>query len=139
MNKGFLSFFWILSVATLILAGIYGTLAFFEVVPRAVYDAEIFITQYVVTLLVFFLMQKAISFEPQYFVQITILSIVVKLIVYGAFNFIIIYLAPKAANANVVLFFSVYLIFTAMEIGMLYRNITFKQKRRADLHPTDVN
>jgi hypothetical protein len=48
----------------------------------------------------------------------------VKLIAYGAYNFVMILDDKAGATQNVVWFGVLYLIFTALEIGFLYRRIS---------------
>ena len=57
------------------------------------------------------------------FVHIYLLSMVVKLLAYGAYNFIMILDDEAGAVANVAWFMLVYLIFTLLEILFLYRKI----------------
>ena len=73
-------------------------------------------------------MLKGLTLDPHYFVQIIILSIVVKLILFGAFNFIMIYFSPETAMANVLVFFAIYLTTTTLELVMFVPLINKKQK-----------
>jgi hypothetical protein len=56
------------------------------------------------------------------FVQLYLLTLVIKLFAYAGFNLVII-LNPNAA-ANVAFFFVVYLIFTTLELIFLYRKVS---------------
>jgi hypothetical protein len=49
---------------------------------------------------------------------------VVKLLAYGAYNFVMIIDDRGGATENVVWFSVLYFIFTAVEIGFLYRRIS---------------
>ena len=62
--------------------------------------------------------------KPDFFVQLYLLSMMVKLIDYGAYNFIMIMDDKGGATQNVIWFVVLYFIFTALEIGFLYRKIT---------------
>lgn len=62
--------------------------------------------------------------KATYFVQLYLLSMVAKLIAYLVYNTIIVLEEPGNAVANVVYFLIVYLVFTALEIGFLYRKIS---------------
>lgn len=62
--------------------------------------------------------------KPEFFVQLYLLTMVVKLIAYGAYNFIIILDDRNKAVPNVMWFLVLYFIFTALEIAFLYRKIT---------------
>lgn len=61
--------------------------------------------------------------KPDFFVHLYLLSMVVKLIAYGAYNFFMIIDDKGGATENVVWFGVLYFIFTAVEIGFLYRKI----------------
>ncbi len=58
------------------------------------------------------------------FVHIYLLSMVVKLLAYGAYNFFMIMDDEAGAVANVAWFMLLYLIFTLLEIVFLYRKIS---------------
>lgn len=58
-----------------------------------------------------------------YFVQLYLLSMAVKLIAYFAFTLIMIMDDRRGALPNVLYFLVLYFIFTAVEIGFLYRRI----------------
>jgi hypothetical protein len=64
------------------------------------------------------------SEKRRFFVQLYLLSMVVKLVAYLAYNLIIILHNRSGAFANVVYFLLVYFLFTAIEIGFLYRKIS---------------
>jgi hypothetical protein len=61
--------------------------------------------------------------KPGFFVQLYLLTMTVKLLAYGAYNLVVILEDKAGAAANVVFFMLVYFIFTALEIGFLYRKI----------------
>jgi hypothetical protein len=58
------------------------------------------------------------------FVHIYLLSMVVKLLAYGAYSFFMIMDDEAGAVANVTWFMLLYLIFTLLEIVFLYRKIS---------------
>jgi hypothetical protein len=62
--------------------------------------------------------------KPDYFVHLYLLSMVVKLLAYGAYNFFIVIEDQSAAIPNVVWFMIVYFVFTVVEIAFLYRKIS---------------
>ena len=64
------------------------------------------------------------SDKTRFFVQFYLLSMVVKLIAYLAYNLIFILQHRSGAFSNVVYFFLVYLIFTGIEIAFLHRKIS---------------
>jgi len=62
--------------------------------------------------------------KPDFFVQLYLLTMAVKLLAYGVYNVFVILEDKPGAVANVVFFMIVYFIFTALEIAFLYRKIT---------------
>lgn len=61
--------------------------------------------------------------KPGFFVQLYLLTMAVKLLAYGAYNFFMISEDKGGATQNVIWFMILYFIFTALEIGFLYRKI----------------
>lgn len=55
------------------------------------------------------------------FVQLYLLSMVVKMLAAGIFCFIIALLDRSGSMINLVFFMTVYVIFTTIEIGFLYK------------------
>jgi hypothetical protein len=55
------------------------------------------------------------------FTPIYLFSMVSKMIFYGAFIFLVIYSDRSGARSNVTLFLVGYIIFTALEVGFLFR------------------
>ena len=64
------------------------------------------------------------SDKGSFFVQLYLLSMVVKLIGYLAYSLLIILEDRQGAPANVVYFLLVYFLFTAIEIGFLHRKFS---------------
>lgn len=62
--------------------------------------------------------------KPDFFVQLYLLTMVVKFIAYGVFNFIVILEDRAGAAGNVAFFMVLYLLFTALEVAFLYRKIS---------------
>lgn len=59
-----------------------------------------------------------------WFVQLYLLSMVAKIVAYLVYNTIVVLDAPRHATANVLYFLIVYLVFTVLEIALLYRKIS---------------
>ncbi len=78
-------------------------------------------------IIVFLIITTAVLFrfvvraEPGAFVQTFLLTMVLKLLGYGAFLFFVILPDRQNAVPNVVLFLTGYLVFTAIEIFYLHR------------------
>jgi hypothetical protein len=62
--------------------------------------------------------------KPDFFVQLYLLTMAVKLLAYGGYNFFMITEDRPGAAYNVIWFMTLYFIFTALEIGFLYRKIS---------------
>ncbi len=62
--------------------------------------------------------------KPDFFIQLYLLSMALKLVAYGAYNFFVIVEDEKGAMLNVSWFMLVYFFFTALEIAFLYPKIT---------------
>jgi hypothetical protein len=62
--------------------------------------------------------------RQDFFVHIYLLTMAVKLLAYGAYNFFVIMDDGDGAAANVVWFMLLYTIFTLLEIVFLYRKIS---------------
>jgi hypothetical protein len=62
--------------------------------------------------------------KPAFFLQLYLLTMVVKVLAYCAYNLVMIMSDRPAAIGNVVFFMVAYFIFTALEIAFLYSKIT---------------
>jgi hypothetical protein len=67
--------------------------------------------------------------NPEIFVQIYLLSMMVKLIAYGVYVVLMIIDDKGGANQNVVFFLILYVLFTALEVGFLHRKIARNRPR----------
>lgn len=80
-----------------------------------------------ITLIIYLYLYKVN--KPDFFLQLYLLTMVVKLLAYCVYNFIMITKDRSAAIGNVVFFMVTYFIFTALEIGFLHYKITGRNKR----------
>ena len=62
--------------------------------------------------------------KPDHFVHLYLLTMAVKLLAYGAYNFFIVIEDQNEAIQNVVWFMIFYFVFTVIEISFLYRKIS---------------
>jgi hypothetical protein len=62
--------------------------------------------------------------KPDFFIQLYLLTMAIKLLAYGAYNFFMITEDGAGAVYNVVWFMTLYFIFTALEIAFLYKKIS---------------
>ncbi|GAB1445990.1 hypothetical protein MASR2M41_17350 [Flammeovirgaceae bacterium] len=67
------------------------------------------------------------SEKPKYFAQLYLLSLSVKLLAYGAYILFVLVKSPSHAAANAGVFVVTYILFTALEVGFLYRKIVEKK------------
>ncbi|HNP07419.1 MAG TPA: hypothetical protein PKN99_07315 [Cyclobacteriaceae bacterium] len=68
--------------------------------------------------------------KPKYFAQLYLLSLSVKLIAYGAYILFVLLKSPNHAAANAGVFMATYILFTALEVGFLYRKISEKKSHK---------
>jgi hypothetical protein len=62
--------------------------------------------------------------KPDFFVQLYLLTMAVKLMAYAAYNLLMVLKDQAGATLNVVFFMGAYFIFTFLEIRFLYRKIS---------------
>jgi len=62
--------------------------------------------------------------KPEFFVQLYLLTMALKLVAYGAYNLLMILKDKAGASVNVVYFMILYAVFTVLEIAFLYRKIS---------------
>jgi hypothetical protein len=109
-----------LLLGTIILSSAYAgaSLGWF-VIPSFLWQIVTFLT-ICSSLIFYFLFKKA---GGSSFTQYYLLTVVSKICGFGAFMLIIIFLAGKGAPENVVLFMISYCLFTALEVGLLFKKI----------------
>jgi len=61
--------------------------------------------------------------RPDYFVQLYLLTIAVKLVAYGTYLGIVAWKDKAEANLNILFFLCVYVLFTILEVGFLWRKV----------------
>jgi hypothetical protein len=62
--------------------------------------------------------------RPDYFVHFYLASIAIKLLAYGAYLGIVAWKDKVGVNMNVLFFLIVYVLFTIIEVGFLWRQIS---------------
>lgn len=92
-----------------------------ETLPTYFYRTLIFLFVSTVGLYRFLLRTK--QQRPDFFVQFYLATMVVKLIAYGAYMFVVVTSQKGKAVNDVTFFMAVYFVFTAIEIGFLYRHV----------------
>ncbi len=71
------------------------------------------------TLIIFCILVKRNN--PESFTQSYLLSIVLKILVYGTFIFILIFMDSAGAAVNTAFFIASYVLFTALEVTFLFK------------------
>jgi len=112
--------FLITLTLTALFIGAIGFLGF-ETPPEYFFRTLIFLFVSTAGLYRFLLRTK--QQRPDFFVQFYLATMVVKLIAYGAYLFVIVTSQTEKAVYDIVFFMAVYFIFTAIEIGFLYRHV----------------
>ena len=92
-----------------------------ESAPEYFYRTVVFL--FICTAGLFRFLLRTKQQRPDFFVQFYLATMVVKLIAYGAYLFVVITSLTENAVADVAVFMVVYFIFTAIEIGFLYRQV----------------
>lgn len=85
------------------------------------YHVEILIFVFLTTLILFSYLHRAAP--GPHFVQLYLLTMVLKILGYGAFGLIVILSDRPGAASNALLFIITYFMFTATEVIFLYRKI----------------
>jgi len=88
--------------------------------PSFLYQTIVFVT-FTTTVIFGYLYRVATA---SLFVQLYLLTMVVKVLAYGAYSYFMIMSDEHGARINVAFFLLSYLIFTATEIAFLYRRIS---------------
>jgi hypothetical protein len=72
------------------------------------------------TWLIYFFIQRA---NRKDFIRNYLLTIVLKLLLGGIFIFVVLYIDKPGSNTNASFFMAVYLLFTGLEVGFLFRRL----------------
>ncbi len=83
------------------------------------YLLEILLLLSISTIVIFYFLEKMKANEPLDFVKNYLLSVILKILLSGAFIFILIKLDPVRANSNAIFFMISYLFFTGYEVTVL--------------------
>lgn len=71
------------------------------------------------TLIIFYILIK--RNDPESFTQSYLLSIALKILFYGAFVFIVIFIDSPGASLNTAFFIASYVLYTALEVTFLFK------------------
>jgi hypothetical protein len=113
-----LKFILTLSAVTLIILSL--ALWGIEHPPTFVYQTLIFL--FLTTIGLYRFLLKTKEERPDYFVQLFLLTLVIKLIASSVYLFIMVKSQAQPAT-DVVFFLAVYIVFTALEITFLYKRV----------------
>jgi hypothetical protein len=93
----------------------------YEVLPGYFYKTLIFL--FICTVGLYRFLLKTKQQRPDFFVHFYLATLAVKLVAFGAYVFFMVRKQPEQAHQNIIFFMLVYVIFTALEIGFLYRHV----------------
>jgi len=100
-----------------------GVIGFWGIETRPEYFFRTLIFLFVSTAGLYRFLLRTKQQRPDFFVQFYLATMVVKLIAFGAYMFLVIRSQTEKAGYDVAFFMVVYFIFTAIEIGFLYRQV----------------
>jgi hypothetical protein len=106
----------------LIIAAICAAIGYYLVPRRPTFLMETTLFLFLVTIVIYRYLYKQTN--PQIFVQIYLATLAFKILVFGAYAFAMILLDRARSVENVLYFLVVYMLFTAFEVGFLYRRIS---------------
>jgi hypothetical protein len=106
----------------LVVAVILGVSQSFSALPSFFYQSLVLLTASTIGL--YFYLLRVRKDRPDFFVHFYLVSIAIKLLAYGAYLALIIWEDRPGALENVVFFIAVYAVFTALEVGFLWRQIS---------------
>ena len=70
---------------------------------------------------------RKLDYRPEDFVKIYLGTTVLRILFFGGFIFTLILLNPPEAHGNALLFLVSYFLFTALEVGVLFRQVNSKK------------
>jgi hypothetical protein len=115
------SFLIWLATAFIIIAGTYVLLdraVGFRLPPTYFWESLVFVC-FTTSVLYYYLIRAG----KNLFVQLYLLTLVIKLIAYAAYNIIVVVYDRPNAAANVAAFMLIYLILTTIELVLLYKKV----------------
>lgn len=80
----------------------------------------------------YFFTSRNLSVHPQSFVKIYLGMTVLRILFFGVFIFMVIKIDPFGARQNAILFLLSYLLFTVLEVIVLFRKIDSKKRSKLD-------
>jgi hypothetical protein len=101
---------------------ILGVSQSFSILPSFFYQSLVLLT--LSTIGLYYYLVRIRKNRPDFFVHFYLASIAIKLLAYGAYLALIIWEDRPGALENVVFFIAVYAVFTALEVGFLWRQIS---------------
>lgn len=115
----------LLLCATVLITGVFLALHFEWIQLKPSFFSEILIFLFIVTLVIFRYLNKVS--KPDYFVQLFLLTLVVKILAAFALALVMIIYDPAGVQANVVFLLIAYTLFTALETAFLFRQTARKK------------
>ncbi|MBL7863314.1 MAG: hypothetical protein JNK10_00460 [Cyclobacteriaceae bacterium] len=107
------------SILTLMLAGIIEVFVAYGY-QRPSFATEIIVFLAVVHIGLYFLVSRQIGQRPENFIMIYLGTTVLRILFFGVFVFLLIWMDPENGFPNAVLFLVAYVLFTALEVTVLF-------------------
>ena len=123
IKKVTFTFAGLLLILSAAYVGLYQWVTLYRTWSTAYYLYLVLSVLFIGTWAAFALQLLILKKAPGYSIHIIIGSLILRLFVFGIFNFVMIYMNRDMAMENVVLFFVVYLGFTVLELIILVRQI----------------
>lgn len=106
----------------LVVAAICAAVGHYFIPQRPTFLMETTLFLFFVTIVIYRYLYK--QNNPQVFVQIYLATLAFKILVYGGYAVAMILMDRDGSVENVLYFLVVYMLFTAFEVGFLYRRIS---------------
>lgn len=113
-------FFVTLILVTFVLLG----LGIFGVWNSPSFYYQSLVLLFISTGALFYYLLKIRENRPDYFVQLYLLTIAVKLVAYGAYLGIVAWKDRAEANMNILFFLVFYVLYTILEVAFLWRKVS---------------
>lgn len=81
----------------------------------------------VATLVIYGFTSRKVTEAPEDFIRIYMTATVVRILLFGAGVALMVYLDPNGATANALLFLVTYLLFTILEVAVLWQEVNAKK------------
>lgn len=81
----------------------------------------------IATLVIYGFTSRKVTEAPEDFIRIYMTATVIRILLFGAGVALMVYFDPDGATANALLFLVTYLLFTILEVAVLWREVNAKK------------